>query len=180
LGSAQFAAAEPEVTQFAVPPLAPAAISAPPFVAPGWPLPLTPVFAPDQALAGQNAGRGLVLVVDDEQGIREVIAEVLQDDGYEVVTAGDGAAALALLAEPGGPAPAVILLDMRMPGFNGWDFAKAYRALPGPHAPIVAISAAQDASQYAREIAANAHLGKPFEIAELLTLVEDLTRHRAG
>ncbi|MBI3969780.1 MAG: response regulator [Chloroflexi bacterium] len=117
-------------------------------------------------------------MIDDESGIRDVVAEVLQDEGYAVDTAPNGAAALALLNKPGQPAPDLILLDMRMPEMNGWEFAEAYRQRPGPHAPIATLTAAIDASRYAAEIGADGFLGKPFEVDALLALVERLSSQR--
>ena len=74
-----------------------------------------------------------VLVVEDDPGVRDVIQEALTDEGYCVDVAGGGEAALALLD---GPAfrPHVVLLDLRMPGMSGHEFAAAYRRRPGPHA----------------------------------------------
>jgi len=78
-----------------------------------------------------SAGR--VLVVDDDEAIRESIEVALTDEGYEVRCAADGAAALALIEEWN---PGVILLDMKMPGSDGWTFAAAYRRHPEPRPPI--------------------------------------------
>ena len=78
-----------------------------------------------------------VLVVDDDAAIRRVIAAAVAEEGYAVAEAADGAAALALVrAAP----PCLILLDLRMPGMNGWEFARRYRALPGPRAPLVCVT----------------------------------------
>ena len=109
-----------------------------------------------------------VLVVDDEDDIRGIVSEVLADEGYEVATAPHGAAALDLA---GAECPGVILLDMRMPVMNGWQFAQAYRRMPGPHAPIVVMTAASDASAWCAEIGANACLPKPFDLDDLLRVV---------
>lgn len=110
-----------------------------------------------------------VLVVDDEEGIREVVDMILSAEGYEVVAAADGAAALAAAGER---PPDVVLLDMRMPGMDGWQFAEAYRQAPGRHAPIVVMTAAQDAASRASEVAADGCLAKPFDLDELVRTVE--------
>lgn len=113
--------------------------------------------------------RQRILVVDDDESIREFIEMALSDDGHEVRTAADGRAALELIE---GWKPTLILLDMRMPGMDGWKFSRAYRAGPGPHVPIIVLTAARDAAQSASEIAADAFLAKPFDLAELLELIE--------
>lgn len=112
-----------------------------------------------------------VLVVDDDESIRQFIEMALGDDGFEVALAEEGADALAAAERF---KPDVILLDMRMPGVDGWRFAEAYRAGPGPHAPILVLTAARDAAEYAAEIRADAYLAKPFELAELLRLMKRL------
>ena len=112
---------------------------------------------------------GPILVVDDDEGIREFVSLVLADEGYEVVTAPHGAAALEFVARR---VPAVILLDMRMPVMDGWQFAQAYRQRPGPHAPIIVVTAARDAGERAAEIGAEGVLAKPFRLADLLAVVE--------
>ena len=117
---------------------------------------------------------GPVLVVDDDEGIRDFIGMVLSDEGYEVMTASDGAAALELIEQR---SPTVILLDMRMPIMDGWEFARAYRQRPGPRAPIIVVSAGREAASRAAEIDAADVLPKPFRLAELLDLVGKFARH---
>jgi len=114
-----------------------------------------------------------VLVVEDQDDIREFVALVLQNEGYCVATADNGAVALEVVGrKPVG----VVLLDMRMPVMDGWAFADAYRRGPGPHAPIVVLTAAQDAAARAAQIKADAYLGKPFELDDLLDVVARYTR----
>jgi len=114
-----------------------------------------------------------VLVVEDDDSIRELVDLVLSSQGYEVLTASDGAAALQVL---GTVQADLVLLDMRMPVMDGWEFARRYRARPAPHAPIVVVTAARDAAQRAAEIDANGYLGKPFDMAELLAMVSQHAR----
>lgn len=113
-----------------------------------------------------------VLVVDDDDGIRSFVSLALADDGYEVTEATNGEAALRILEKV--PAD-VILLDMRMPTMDGWEFSRIYRQTPGPRATIIVMTAAQDAVKWAAQIEAEGYLGKPFDIDELLELV---SRHR--
>jgi DNA-binding response OmpR family regulator len=118
-----------------------------------------------------GASRPRVLVVDDDESIRQFIELALSDDGFDVALAEEGSGALAAAARF---KPHAILLDMRMPGLDGWRFADAYRAEPGPHAPILVLTAARDAAETAAEIRADAYLAKPFELAELLRLLNGL------
>ncbi|HET9315890.1 MAG TPA: response regulator [Vicinamibacteria bacterium] len=114
-----------------------------------------------------------VLVVDDDAAIRQFIQMALEGSGYEVATAEDGEAALAAVrAAP----PRIILLDMRMPVMDGWAFTRAYRETPPPHAPIVVLTAARDAGEYAGDVDADAFLAKPFNLRELLGLVNRLVQ----
>jgi CheY-like chemotaxis protein len=109
-----------------------------------------------------------VLVVDDNEPIREIISQVLGSEGYTVIEANNGAEALVILTKT---LPGVILLDMRMPVLDGWAFAQAYRERPGPHAPIVVCTAARDAALWSEEIAAEGCLPKPFNLDDLVQIV---------
>ena len=66
---------------------------------------------------------------------------------------------------------------MRMPVLDGWAFVRRYRALPPPHAPIVVMTAATDAGQWAAEVGADGVLAKPFEIERLLDVLEHFLGH---
>ncbi|MCL5958095.1 MAG: response regulator [Chloroflexi bacterium] len=110
-----------------------------------------------------------VLVVDDDDSIRELVSLALSDEGYDVVSAPDGAMAFDLIAER---QPNVILLDLRMPIMDGWEFLDAYRKRPGPHAPVIALTAAREVGNTIPEIGADAFLSKPFDLEDLLNLVD--------
>jgi CheY-like chemotaxis protein len=110
-----------------------------------------------------------VLVVDDDESIREFVSVALTDEGYTVLTARDGAVALQWVSRQ---RPGVILLDMRMPVMDGWEFSRAYRATPEPHAPIIVVTAARDAADRAAQIDADGYLAKPFDLLDLLAIVE--------
>jgi two-component system, chemotaxis family, chemotaxis protein CheY len=116
-----------------------------------------------------------ILLVDDDNGIREFVNLALSDEGYAVMTASHGAAALALIADH---PPALILLDMRMPVMDGWEFARVYRQRPGPHAPIIVVTAARESAERASQIEADGVLSKPFRLAELLAAVEPYANRR--
>lgn len=118
-----------------------------------------------------------VLVVDDDPFIREVVAELLDEEGFAVATADDGAEALRFVATV---VPSVILLDMDMPIVDGREFAARYREMPGPRAPIVVITAAYDARLAAEEIGAQGHLAKPFQVDALVSMVRRLGGRRTS
>jgi CheY-like chemotaxis protein len=70
--------------------------------------------------------------------------------------------------------PGVILLDMRMPVMNGWEFARAFAERHGRACPIVVVTAAENARLRAEEIGADAWLEKPFDVDAVLAAVERL------
>jgi two-component system chemotaxis response regulator CheY len=112
--------------------------------------------------------RPRVLVVDDDGSIRQFLQLALTGRGYEVVSAEHGKAALeAIHVAP----PGLVLLDMRMPVMDGWAFAAAYRELPPPRAPVVVLTAARDAAEYAEQIQADDYLAKPFSLRDLFRTV---------
>jgi DNA-binding response OmpR family regulator len=113
-----------------------------------------------------------VLIVDDDESIRDFLAMALTDDGYDVATADEGQRALDVARRWD---PALILLDMRMGGLDGWGFARAYRRSSRRRAPILVVTAARDAAVYAAQIQADAFLAKPFELRDLLGLVARLS-----
>jgi CheY-like chemotaxis protein len=114
---------------------------------------------------------GPILVVDDDTSIREIIAEMLELEGYPVEQAANGAEALRRIEER---VPSLILLDMRMPILDGWGVARALSSR-GMHLPIVVLTAAQDPKSWAREVSAVAYLAKPFDDSDLFEIVQ---RHR--
>ena len=109
-----------------------------------------------------------VLVVDDDEDMRRSLSMALSEAGYEVVTAPHGAAALGAINQA---APKAILLDMRMPVMDGWEFSRAYRQRPGPHAPIIAVTGARDVAERAATIQADGYLAKPFDLDRMLAIV---------
>ncbi len=113
--------------------------------------------------------RPAVLVVEDDPDLLALMEMILVDAGHRVFTAPEGAAALARVAEE---MPGVILLDMRMPGMNGWEFAREFRARHGRGCPIVVVTAAENARQRAEEIGADGWLAKPFDLHDVIAEVE--------
>jgi CheY-like chemotaxis protein len=113
----------------------------------------------------------MILVVEDDSAIREVLTDVLESEGYQVVNAANGREAIQLLR--GTTLPCLILLDLMMPVMNGWQFRDEQRQDPvlAP-VPVVVISADSDLPTKAAAIHANDFLKKPIELNRLLDTVE--------
>jgi CheY-like chemotaxis protein len=116
-----------------------------------------------------------VLVVDDDVDIRQTIADILESEGYSVAMAGTGRDALACIMAR---APALILLDLQMPVMSGWKVLSHLRA-QRIRIPVVFMTAGYRAQTEAEEHRAEGHLGKPFEMDDLLNLVARFTGHAA-
>jgi CheY-like chemotaxis protein len=106
-----------------------------------------------------------VLVVDDNEALRENLAEALQLEGYEPATAADGAAALRLLAEEEFEA---VLLDLVMPGMDGRELLARIRADERLRALRVIVTTGHSGARARAGVAADAFLHKPFGVRELL------------
>jgi CheY-like chemotaxis protein len=108
-----------------------------------------------------------IVVADDDPDIAEIFRQVLEDEGYAVATAGDGARALALVERA---RPALVLADLLMPALDGAALARRVAALPGPPIPFLLTSASRP-----RDTPPGvAFLPKPFELEELLAMVRAL------
>ena len=114
-----------------------------------------------------------ILVVDDDESILATLEEFLHMEGYAVETAANGAEALGTLERT---EPSLVLLDMRMPVLDGWGFVHALRER-GRRLPILVMTAAQDARQWAEEVGAVGYLAKPFDLLDVLSAVERLSGH---
>lgn len=122
--------------------------------------------------ATAEAATKLVLVADDEADIVGLVALRLQRAGYEVVTANDGERALELALER---RPDLAVLDVRMPGLDGFELTARLRAEPATAAiPIILLSASVHQANVDRgfEVGATAYLRKPFNPTELLAEIE--------
>lgn len=119
-------------------------------------------------MVGSQVIRGMVLVVDDDEGVRAVMATALEDDGWHVETASNGRMALSQLSQS---KPDAIILDLRMPVMDGLTFAEHYRQFPEPRAPLILISATVTPSAVAQTGAVTG-LRKPIDLNDLLNTVE--------
>jgi CheY-like chemotaxis protein len=110
----------------------------------------------------------LVLVVEDDEDIREILAALLREFGYGVIVAKNGEEALQKLRS-GTFRPCVILLDLWMPVMNGWQFREEQRKDSSLAAiPVVALSADGET----RAFDAAAHLSKPVQFNPLVSTIE--------
>jgi CheY-like chemotaxis protein len=111
-----------------------------------------------------------ILVVDDEPLIREVVVDLLRDEGYAVVTADDGHAALEMVQQE---APALVLMDVMMPRMDGRAAFRAMRKhAHGDGLPVILMSAMVEPADLDSEI--TAFLRKPLDLEQLLALVAQL------
>lgn len=114
-----------------------------------------------------NEVKGAILVVDDEPAVIETVTRALTEEGYFAVGATDGSAALDILAYV---QVDLILLDMNMPGVNGWQVASELRTR-SVGTPIVVMTGNTRAQQAAGEIGAVGYLEKPFSFDNLFVEV---------
>ncbi|MCW5804463.1 MAG: PAS domain S-box protein [Deltaproteobacteria bacterium] len=114
-----------------------------------------------------------ILIVDDNEDARLLLAEVLESLGHHVRTAGDGEAALALLHEY---APDTAILDIGLPGMDGYALAAEIRKVRPAGIVLFALSGYAQPSDVARATAAgfDAHLAKPLDVHDLLDHLERL------
>jgi CheY-like chemotaxis protein len=120
------------------------------------------------------AGAHRVLVVDDDDVIRQLITVNLELEGFDVVTAFDGQDALDKVKDAG---VSVVTLDVMMPRVDGWEAAARLRNDPDTaHSKVVLLSArAQEADlQRGEKIGVDAYLTKPFDPDELIDIVRRL------
>jgi len=116
-----------------------------------------------------------ILVVDDDPNVQRLLQYTLKQEGYEVVTAADGAEGFRLW---GAENPALILLDVMLPKLDGYQVATKIRVEEGEtgHVPIIMLTAEREVEQKVRGLRAGAddYLIKPFHPAELLARIKSL------
>jgi len=125
-----------------------------------------------QSAAGGKVGGPVVLVVDDDARLREFLRASLELGGYVVVEADGGEQALAAIA---GRAPDLVLLDLVMPGVDGWQLLRRLQERHGS-IPVIMFSGtlAQQGALEAAERGAQGFVGKPFDPDDLLAQARKL------
>lgn len=129
-----------------------------------WPSPATNQWQ-DVTPAGKD-----VLIVEDEQALCDLLADVLEGEGHIARKASNGREALHLISVR---RPDLIFLDMMMPVMDGWQFLNELRALPEvADIPVVLMTAVYDMSNLERKTGARAILSKPFDIELIIEAVQ--------
>lgn len=118
-----------------------------------------------------------ILVVDDDQRIRDALARYLFENGFRVTTAADAATARATMA---GLVFDVVILDVMMPGENGIDLARDLKGTS--NIPICMVTARAEPEERIQglEIGVDDYIAKPFEPRELLLRLQNILKRRQG
>jgi signal transduction histidine kinase/DNA-binding response OmpR family regulator len=137
-------------------------------------------------------GEGLILVCDDDPGIRVVVAEQLRQHGYDILEAGSGEEVIAIAKEEaaraakkddrsGAPTISAILLDLYMPGLSGWDTLQRLKELPATASiPVVILSVIPPAERPSLARDAQGWVQKPFNENLLLAELGRVLRAKGG
>lgn len=127
-------------------------------------------LAGDVEVSTRSKSMKNILIIEDDESIRKMMASVLEIEGYSISLAANGQQALDTLK--GGHRPDIILLDMMMPVMNGWDFLDFVRAnAETAKIPIVVVSAYAES---AKSVKPNAVVPKPVQLTSLLKAIEGL------
>ncbi|HEY2385432.1 MAG TPA: response regulator [Candidatus Binatia bacterium] len=115
--------------------------------------------------------RHSVLLIDDDVTASEPLEELLQLEGIDVVLAGDGAEAHAHLR--GGARPCVIVLDLRMPGMDGYEFREEQLRDPAlARIPVIVMSGDGLVDERSLELGIDEYLRKPIDVDQFITAIE--------
>jgi CheY-like chemotaxis protein len=111
-----------------------------------------------------------LLIVEDDEDLRDNLAFLLERKGYRVETASNGRHALDRIGDVG--PPCLIILDLMMPVMDGWQFRAELLKDPAlASVPVVLLSGIADVDEAARSLDAVGHLGKPIDLAKLYDVV---------
>ena len=124
-----------------------------------------------------NRVAALVLVVDDETNLRQLTADVLLCNGYDVVQAGHGREAIVQLREH---SPDLVVLDLNMPVMDGWQFRAEQLRLPDrllTVIPVLLLTGEDRSDDQVATLQAVGLIKKPFEPDELLSAIQSALRH---
>src|SRR5262249_39241243 len=133
----------------------------------------------DNEVASLPEPRPLVLVVDDDDAIREALEDLLDDAGFDTLGARHGLEALKVLAALT-TAPTFILLDLMMPVMDGWMFCNARpRSRASSEIPVIAISGAEIAESE-RPVGIDAFLAKPLDVDQFARLAARLSGRKSS
>jgi CheY-like chemotaxis protein len=110
-----------------------------------------------------------VLIVEDDESLRTVLARSLRARGYDVVEAGSAESAIEALA--GGLRPRLVLLDLNLPGATGWEFLREADLVKAGSPPVVIASAAVVSPRRLVEAKVAGYLAKPFALDTFLATI---------
>ena len=117
----------------------------------------------------------LILLIEDDKDIRDSVSEVLEVEGFKVVSAANGQEGLEYLRSPGSARPDVILLDLMMPVLNGMQFRTLQLSdSKFANIPVIVMSADNRALLKAEEMKSTRCILKPLDIADLLSVIESV------
>lgn len=117
-------------------------------------------------------GRPTILVAEDDTGLRDIVVEILEASGYDVVPADDGRQAIEYLASAD-EVPAAVLLDLMMPICSGWECLRAMKADDRlAYIPVVVMSELEMSELERAPSGADLFLRKPFHVDELLDTID--------
>jgi DNA-binding response OmpR family regulator len=112
-----------------------------------------------------------ILIVEDEQALRDTIVTALRMSGHMVVSAENGLDALDRVREE---PPDLVVLDLQLPEMDGWEFLSHFRAQPSNRdVPVIVMSAAHRV--VVDDLDAQAFFAKPFDLDELIDVIEELS-----
>ena len=118
-----------------------------------------------------------VLVVDDQEGVRQLLMEVLRSEGFNVTSASNGYEAMDALEEV---SPDLILVDMKMPGMNGLDVLREIKSREISCLPIMMTAYGElEIANEAMGLGVKNFINKPFDIDDLRKVVRDVLEEGA-
>jgi two-component system, OmpR family, response regulator MtrA len=119
-----------------------------------------------------------ILVVDDDDAIRQLLTDALEIEGYDVTAAADGRAAVQLVAVS---RPDFVVLDVMMPHLDGYSVLREIRAQPGDPVPVLMLTAAADPDSATRAWSdgVDYYMAKPFLADEVINVVNSVLRRTA-
>lgn len=116
-----------------------------------------------------------VLIVDDNKDILQLVQQVLQVEGHEVIVASDGFEAVQREATT---APDVVVCDINLPGISGWEVCKRIKARRNVPLMLLTVHAEQDDIDRSVQSGADDHMIKPFDLNEFVRRIEKLGAYK--
>lgn len=122
---------------------------------------------------GQEKARPVILIVEDDDSIREIVQRVLEDEGYAIQIAENGVRGLEQFYLT---LPDLIVLDVKMPEMDGWEMLERLREISGCPVIMLTVFGSTDDIIRGLELGADDYLVKPFGVQELIARVSAVLR----